>query len=188
MKSPLYIIRKGKHKSKWCPKFFLSWRKITLTFSFDQSCFYDRETIPGVNKLFGLALPFHGEKTLMYFPKFIREYLSRFVNSVVIGWKPNENNTYFELYKYWDNHGVEKRELMTDGINALKFFIDTTYQLEITNYLDVNKIYIQVKGQEYQVIVKKPPLKMGYFLYFYFGGKFRAPHQMFVNMSYKIWK
>lgn len=185
-------IKKDKHKSFRFPRFFWKWKEIVFNVTMDKSCLYDERELEhtGVNKLFGVALSNHNEAILKYCPRFLLKFVNRFTNSYRIGWKSSIEKNYFVLYHYSCSNGVEK---ITKMINRsgyeVRFYPDIQYEVKIINHLKRHKrLEIQIKEKSYFIPLNQSPIKLSILLFFYFGGRSKAPHNMQINLKYQIIK
>ena len=110
-------------------------------------------------------------------------------DSIRIGWTPDfHKEGYFILYFYIYNNGVRKMIKFT-GIRALVDYSLTISLLPEINYVTFDMTnncgFSPVKASEMFVV---PKTKIGYFLWFYFGGNKTAPKDMMVWLKRKLAK
>lgn len=177
-----YIVGKGKHRSRWWPRLLFGKVKMSYQITFEKNCWYyeGEDTYPsGVNKLVGFSRGIHLDKV----PKWLRKYS----NAYRIGYKCDDAGQMF-LYEYICNRGEEYRRLIPE-INLSQW--DPTIIVSFTE--KDGEIIIEVfhmnshKGTTLSRISNYwkgkylPPkfwFKVGYMLYFYFGGLAVAPWKM----------
>jgi len=159
-------INKGKHYSRnWLYKviFFLNYRKsITKYVEFDESCWYERDSVEntGVNKLFGFSGMKH--KT----------------NSARFGWQPNFNERgWINLYDYSYIDG----ERVYGVIYTCK--VGFVYKLQLIKIIS-NVRFLVDDG--IKCVKKFNTLRIWKRLWFYFGGKSKAPQKMSVKIR-RVW-
>lgn len=113
-------------------------------------------------------------------------FLNHHTNSVRIGWTPDfDKEGYFTLYFY----------LYNGGIRTIKKFAtikaDTDYSLTISFFKAVNYVNFYMVGDSQIQPVKAnevfvlPTLKLGYSLWWYFGGNKTAPKDMIIWLKSK---
>lgn len=168
MKEIEFFTKEGKHRSK---PLFLRWFRGYGSYSFivrlHDSMWYPPDDVKpsGINKLFGYALPFHGEKILGKIP-----LIKKLVNSYLVGWKPQREENYFSLFIYFDIAGKEYKELIMRDTWA-----NRDYSVDLHIFKKHKRVIIDGDIKDYQHFYTPP---FGYFLKPYFGGKARAPWNM----------
>lgn len=158
-----YKIRKGKNSSR--PRLIKFWRnKKEFNFSFilTTSCWYPKEvvSIPGISKIGGVSFGIHAED-LGPFNKIIPR---RWINSLVIGWKPSEEFGTFDLFGINDNKGVETRPKLNYKIKA-----GQKINVRIVKYNEF--VLLHINGKLVKTIILNGNINFGYYLGFYHGGK-----------------
>lgn len=168
-----YTIEKGKHRSGifFKPTFNLS-KEREFHFIFTNSCIYhsdDLDLANQINKLCGFSFGYHH------------------LDSIRIGWQANsEDKNKIKLFYYLYNKGVHTEKYICDvdlhSLNEIKILCD---------YRN-NRFCIHVSKRD-GVTIKMdlvkfifPTIKIGYYLFPYFGGKLPAPHDMEIYLSKKI--
>lgn len=177
-----WTIHKGFHAS-----FSNFWQRLRLRYghkpvkvriSFDHSCWFrfkDNDDLD-INKLFGYSMGWHHE------------------NSVRIGWRPDFNNPgKIELFFYTYNNSKRfftyfatidcsawNDKTMSGVLNEYEVEI---YFMEGINYLvfELFKDGNQIQKSSIPYIL--PNKKLGYYLWFYFGGNKTAPQTMSANIK-----
>jgi hypothetical protein len=150
-------------------------KKIMALFSND--CIYNETELPspGINKLLGFTRIHHQEKIPVF---------KNFCNSWLIGWKCSLFNKEYKLlfYSYYDYRGEEFRiPINTNhGYNFNK-------PMNITVFERQDHMSWEISQGMYHDSFTQPiglaTPKIGYHLWPYFGGKSRAPHDMYINLS-----
>lgn len=172
-----YTVRKGNHRSRWWPKLLLGKVRLAYEITFEKNCWYHEgeDTYPsGVNKLIGFSRGIHLDKV----PKWLRW----FSNAYRIGYKCDDSGQMF-LYEYICNRGEEYyRRIPEINISEWDSSITVTFTeengeiiVEIIHNAHRRGVSNYWKGRYY------PPdfwIKIGYMLWFYFGGRAVAPWDM----------
>lgn len=161
-----YIIKKGQHYSKHLPKLYLGDKKdFKIKVEFTESCRYNLSNINqlDVNKLFGVSFGYHKH------------------NSIRIGWNYNIDTDMIDIYRYEYNNG---RRLI-EKIYSVHIYEELFIKLNLTEIGYV--ISIESEFSKFGYIVEEyifnyPNIKLGYYLYPYFGGDEVAPHKIIVKM------
>lgn len=165
-----WVIHKGLHSSlsNFWLRFFprIGHKPVTYRFMFlkdDWYPFKDPDDLD-INKLAGFSYGWHHK------------------NSVRIGWTPMFSvEGMFTLYFYIYNNGERITKTFANISSG------TEYELEIS--LHNNKVVFDMKQEKSLQSVKAdenftlPKTKIGYFLWFYFGGNKRAPKKMTVYLK-----
>lgn len=149
-------------------------KPVTIQFSFDQSCWYpykDQEDMD-INKLVGFSFGNHHD------------------NSVRIGWKPCfDQKGKIELYFYTYNNGKRFFTLFsTVNCNYAPEGVTNDYQVKISFMNEINYLNFELfkNGQaahKSSIPFTVPDHKLGYWLWFYFGGTKTAPQKMKANIK-----
>lgn len=159
-----WTIFKWFHYSTFIPK-IVSLKKCAhyinyYTIQFDDSCRYEINEPSCVNKLFGHS--FH----IFNFHK----------NSVRFGWSYNKESDNIIIWTYtYINGKLHKKQFAACDFNI-------PYYFSIITNLPVNTIVYNFNNQQtysekFNSLTPKFLLTLGY----YFGGKSRAPHKMFIQ-------
>ena len=170
MKTIDFRIREGKHRSRpFVIKFFRGYGVYRFKVRFTEEMWHAKNEIPhpGVNKLFGYSLPFHGEKTLGKIP-----FIKNWVNSWLVGWRPGAFGK-FVLFKYMDIKGVETRTPITT-VDFKEYEIELGI-FKYTKWICVNNVEVAREA------FKSPG--WGFFLKPYFGGQSVSLRDMIVRIS-----
>jgi hypothetical protein len=160
----IYEVIKGSHYfSPKKIKFFIG-NKLKKQIKFTKSCLYQDK--PFINKLFGFSRGYHHH------------------NSVRFGWRPTDHNK-IELLAYMYINGKRIKEEEQD-IHLAFIDISNYYNLEINNLH--NKVIFKIFDIHNQLItIREFPFtskfKLGYHLNPYFGGKPKAPHNMYIHIK-----
>ena len=154
----LYIL-KHCHYSTFFPKFHrFKDNKKSITVSFNKSCLYEIEEESCVNKLWGFASGFGVHK-----------------NSFRFGWSAVGDKIQVWIYTY-TNGKLNKQKVMLCDLDT-----EYTFSLEIKGH----EVLFYINDQ----LLKMKPLKCSpkflTELGFYFGGKSRAPHTMWIDFNYE---
>lgn len=161
-------IFKGCHYSTFIPWFkrTSSYFYMERTIAFDESCKYSIDEPSCVNKLFGFCFGFGVHK-----------------NSIRFGWTYNEYVNSIYIWSYIYKNGV----LTKNKIASLNVGEQHTYRIEVNRISEVLGDYtfrFLIDGNE--VSLFSDMRSSACFLTtlgFYFGGKSRAPHKMFINVN-----
>lgn len=159
-----YIIPKGWHYSLHLPKPYLGIKKnFNIKVKFTDSCRYNLNNADqqDINKLFGVSFGSHQD------------------NSIRIGWNYNLVTGEIDIYSYEYERGI--RWLFTKiGSVAIG---DLTYiDLSLAHYTYSIRINDGISGFG-NYIFNYPAIKLGYYLYPYFGGNQPAPHDVKIEME-----
>lgn len=167
-----YVIEKGKHRSGifFKPTLNLS-KEREFHFIFNGNCNYnynDANLVNQINKLCGFSFGYHH------------------TNSIRIGWQTNlEDSNKIKLFYYIYNKGIRTEKYICDvGIHFLN-------HIKIVCDYKNNRFCIHVlkgDGTTIKIDLVKfifPKIKIGYYLFPYFGGKLPAPHEMEIYLSKK---
>ena len=150
----LYIL-KHCHYSTFLPKFykFKDFKK-SISVSFNKSCLYEIEEESCVNKLWGFACGLGIHK-----------------NSVRFGWSAVGDKIQIWIYTYINGKLTKEKAILCD--------LNTNYvfSIEINN----NNVLFYIDNQLIKVIHLECDPTFLTELGFYFGGKSRAPHKMWIN-------
>lgn len=152
-------ILKGCHYSTFLPRLYKHKNcKHSVSITFNNSCLYEIEEKSCVNKLWGFAYGFGVHK-----------------NSIRFGWTSEEGKIQIWSYIY-ANGKLNKERLIQCQLNTMyKFGIEFK---ETDIYLSINDKLIKTTS------LKQNP-KFLTELGFYFGGKTRAPHKMWIDFNYE---
>ena len=176
-----YILKKGKHRATPRKlKIYAFTKNFEWNVKFSKECWYDRNDVEftGVNKLRGLTFGIHNET-----PWGKWKLTKWLVNSALIGWQPDFNDTdkqNINLYLYYDINGVEHRNIF----NVIK----TEEVLNIKFSIRKDGVYVKIDNNEEYCIPTNTFLKFGYHLFPYFGGKSASPNDMLISMNYTLAK
>jgi hypothetical protein len=163
-------IEKGKHYASgihvrpYLGKRFISW-KINL----DISCLYTpiNDDSNDLNKLCGISFGHHHKKSLRF------------------AWRPDFNIPgQFMIYAYWYSNG-QRRSLY---IGNISHNLDYEFQIIIDESIVAFAIY-HPRISQYplyctDINYPEPKVRIGYYLWPYFGGNNTAPHDM--KLDFKI--
>lgn len=154
----LFILKKC-HYSTFLPKFHrFKDKKKSIIVSFNKSCLYETEEESCVNKLWGFACGFGVHK-----------------NSFRFGWSAVGDKIQMWIYTYTNGKLNKQKVMLCD--------LDTKY-----------KFSLEIKGHEVLFYINDQLLKIKSLkcnprflteLGFYFGGKSRAPHKMWIDFNYE---
>jgi hypothetical protein len=157
-----YTIKKGEHYSTHLFKPYLGFKKeFNLTIQFTDSCRYNLGDIDqlDINKLFGVSFGDHQK------------------NSIRIGWNYNLFTDKIDVFSYVYEGGVRKyekiEEVFINEIFTLK--LDLNFTNNAFSIISDTTIYFREFGY--------PKMKLGYYLYPYFGGNKPAPQDIIINME-----
>lgn len=164
-----YIIKEGGHYSNHLPKLYLGLKKnFKLKVQFTESCKYNlgNDNQLDVNKLFGVSFGYHQ------------------LNSIRLGWNYDIITDNINLYAYIYMNGIQ----LTYYIAPLT--INTIWNIELGFVEKSGMFWVHVEpyGVYDQNIYKEfyysfPNIKLGYYLFPYFGGDEVAPHDIKINMD-----
>ena len=161
-----YIILKGEHYSSHPVKPYFGKNTFKITALFDESCRYDLGNVDqlDVNKLFGVSFGNHES------------------NSIRIGWAYNLESQKMDIYTYTYENSVRN----INKIGSCNIGEEVSIQLKLnfsnSSYQTTSSISTpadQIFNYEY------PSLRVGYYLYPYFGGNNPAPHDMTIYMDFE---
>jgi hypothetical protein len=162
-----YHIPAGHHYAPHLPRFYFGKNNFTIHFCFDKGCEYkiQGEDSADINKLFGVSFGQHHK------------------NSIRIGWNSVGDGN-INLYYYAYNNGNRSYSF----IGTCKMYVEQTIKIELDFKRNVVQITNSVTGSEKSVRTKEivfiyPNLKVGYYLYPYFGGNRTAPHDMYIDLK-----
>lgn len=157
-----YTIKQGGHYSTHTFKPYLGLKKeFLITVQFTDSCRYNLGDIDqlDINKLWGVSFGLH-EK-----------------NSIRIGWAYNTFTDKIDLYYYIYENGIRKYQKFSEC------FINEIVTLKL--YLNNDNFYLEKNNtwDAVEVPYVYPSLKLGYYLFPYFGGNEVAPHDIIIYLS-----
>lgn len=161
-----YVIKAGEHFSAHPIKPYMGKSVFTVTVNFDESCRYNLNSVDqlDVNKLFGVSFGNHEE------------------NSIRLGWAYNLDSLKMDLFTYTYEDSVRK----INKIGSCNLNEDVIIKLKLNfsagSYQTTSLISIP---QDQVFNYKYPALKIGYYLYPYFGGNNPAPHDMTIYMDFE---
>lgn len=155
-----YTIEKGHHRSG----VFFSLRLMDVNtdydFSFDENCWFElkEEDDYDINKLCGFSYGLHHN------------------DSIRLGWRPSAEKSKIDLFTYYYNNGKRDFKFLctihTDRIhNATIELLNDSFLVSVRDSLGKN---VGVGSVPFEF----PKLKLGYFLFPYFGGNKTAPNDM----------
>lgn len=156
-----YIIPKGWHYSLHLPKPYLGIKKnFNIKVKFTDYCRYnlDNPDQQDINKLFGVSFRHHHN------------------NSIRIGWYYNPITDKIHIYAYEYENGV-RRFARVGEVN-----IDEIVYIDLKLLSHSYEILIR-GGGFLNFMFNYPTIKMGYYLYPYFGGNQPAPHDVKIEME-----
>jgi hypothetical protein len=161
-----YTIKQGEHYSKHDFKLYLGKKDFEIIVKFTESCRYNLGDVDqlDINKLWGVSFGNH-EK-----------------NSIRIGWAYNLFTDKIDLFYYTYENGIRKYEKISEC------FIGEIVTLELE--LNFNGgFWIRGTGITWESgqfhPYKYPFLKIGYWLYPYFGGNEVATHDIEIELEVK---
>jgi hypothetical protein len=160
-----FTVKKNRH---WfLPLLIRMWfgkpKDLKYTICFTEDCWYDPASLPGINKLFGFTFGLFGIHK----------------NSVRFGWKPGQVKGLIGIFAYWYEGGVR----MTSYICGVKTNTDYVFSIVYTKKTSCFKIQNEELGAEKHILYAIRKSKIGFYLYPYFGGIFRAPWPMSINFK-----
>lgn len=161
-----YIIKAGEHFSAHPIKPYLGKTSFTVTVNFDESCRYNLDSIDqlDVNKLFGISFGNHED------------------NSIRLGWAYNLDTLKMDIFTYTYEDGARK----INKIGSCNLSVDIVIKLKLDFSGGTYQTTSLISIPEEQVFTYKyPALRMGYYLYPYFGGNNPAPHDMIIYMEFE---
>lgn len=150
---PLIFVRRKK-------SFIISkWVKFT------GSCMYhfDDEDQYDANKLFGFSVGYHHN------------------NSFRFGWRPNADCTKMEIVGYEYHDGVRIPTIPICEVELNRWYKYDMIYFSITRevkYCVYDEDHNTICAEEISPIKLKHRCNLGYYLYLYFGGNKKAPHDM----------
>jgi len=165
-----YLIEKYHHRST--NKFKLITGKIHKEFRviFHKNCIYDPALLPytGINKLIGFTRFHHIEQVPIF---------KKYINSWKFGWV--SDNKGIRLAFYIDKWGFESRtysrvHIQPDSPIILRFIEVNAYERSIELQIVSETGYIL---DRYREVIPNIP-RIGYWIFPYFGGRSKAPHNM----------
>lgn len=175
MKYKRYHIKKGRHYSNRAHLGLTLSNDHIVTAYFDKNCLYqiEGEDSHDINKLFGFSTAWHHH-----------------VQSIRLGWRCLDGKG-IEILTY--PHDAEVEESKERFINFEGIFLldqvepKQRFECQIFNHRDEFTFYY--RSGEYENMVNIPKLSyhftfIHYYLYPYFGGNKRAPHDMDIYMKY----
>ena len=158
-----YTIPKGEHYSMHLPKPYLGLKKeFNLKVIFGESCRYDLSGVDqlDINKLWGVSFGNHEQ------------------NSIRIGWNYDQTTDLITLYSYIYNDG----ERFYEEIGSVK--IDDICEIKFQMYSNSFSFEIAKEGW-FSGDYNYPSIKLGYYLFPYFGGNKVAPHTINIKLDVK---
>ena len=165
-----YRIKEGNHYSFHWPKlYFGNKTEFDIDITLGVGCryqFYGSDS-SDINKLFGVSFGYHHK------------------NSIRIGWNHHTDGR-FCLFYYAYNKGIRvdrvigycsqhERVNIKIKLNFNKDLVEITSK----NFISITSIPIVTR----QVSFKFPKFKIGYYLFPYFGGNCKAPHDMNIGID-----
>lgn len=163
-------IKKGRHYT--LSYFFRRLFSLFITsrcfdFEFCKNCWFEKieEDDYDVNKLLGYSYGYHHR------------------NSIRLGWVPAHKKNEFELYLYRYEKGIRKINYLIN-VNA-----NESYNVLFEEIIEENKLIVTIKNlsnndkTNSQFLLRffshqYPKIRLGYSLWFYFGGNKTAPQNM----------
>jgi len=167
-----FNIKSGKHRSGLYFRPILgNTSTISFNATFKDSCKYDigHPDQFDINKLIGLSYGYHHS------------------NSVRIGWRYNTATNKIDLLAYIYRNKIRLKEDECPVIMSIDLN-ETVYGM-ISNESGKFKTILYTQSNDYSENYYKSSSKLpkiGYILFPYFGGNQTAPHNMEINMEYKL--
>lgn len=165
-----FTIKKDHHYSTHFLRPYILKDKVEFAFKLSSNCsyFFGNENDSDINKLFGVSFGYHHN------------------NSIRIGWRWNQFEKCFEILPYIYKNGQripEWQDKIYGCITKINADEAAYCSIEIN---DTNFIITIIKLDSVDsVLIPKPKLtKFGYYLYPYFGGQEKAPHDMDIYLEY----
>jgi hypothetical protein len=158
-----YIILRGEHYSTHPFKLYTGKTSLPVVVNFDESCRYDLGTIDqlDVNKLAGVSFGNHE------------------TNSIRIGWAYNLTTQKMDLFAYC----YQNTARIINAIGSCNLSEEVSIKLELN--FKAHSFKISLAGAASQEFAYNyPSLKVGYYLFPYFGGNIPAPHDMTIYMDF----
>lgn len=167
-----YSIEKNSHRSGYYFRPILGNKSLAFNAFFNGNCKYDigNPDQSDINKLIGLSFGYHH------------------TNSIRIGWRYNIATDKIELLPYIYLNGKRLHEDKCPVILSISTE-QTVYGMishEDNHYKII--LYTQDAGlTEYKINTGNTFIpKIGYLLFPYFGGNVKAPHEMSIDMEYRL--
>lgn len=157
-----YIVKKGENYSSHPFKIFTGKKSHKIEVIFDESCIYDlgNNNQYDINKLWGVSFGAHQN------------------NSIRIGWNWNLITKKIDLYWYkYQNGEFTFGYFKSYNINEF-VTIDVYFDYSSSNFTFISDNMAKIIYHKY------PFLKVGYYLYFYFGGNEVAPHDIIAHIDF----
>jgi len=163
-----FTISGGCHYSTKYLKPYLFKDKIEFAFKFSNNCgyFFGNENDLILNTIFGISFG-HQHK-----------------NSIRLGWKWSVQEQCIEIYPYAYINGKYIQEL-NKCLSKIKPNELTYCTIEI-NSNNFNISIVTLNSANSTKITKPKLIKIGYYLFPYFGGKLPAPHDMDIYLMHII--
>lgn len=165
------VIKKNKHASTlfgFLPHIKFSFKnEFTFTGSFDENCLYNFDTVDkwDINKLIGLSTSYHHHK-----------------QSVRFGWRCLNGKT-IEILAYC----YDKGKRLEKFIDHILCEVEPGQEFKLRIKIYPNKFKLTALSNDKcssVVLLKQGGWKFKYFLFPFFGGNLKAPHDM--NIYLKI--
>ena len=171
-----FRIKKGTHSDplEFCPHFGIT--KMRRTITFGSSCIYEDKSGEGDwNKAFGFSYGHHHK------------------NSVRIGWRCVDDKIETCLYSYVNGKRIINKLIYANIDIPYTFKIEYTENSNIRVLMqapiNLNSVDGKMEDDNRLAFVyhinnnDKPKRKVGYYLYPYFGGQEKAPHDMYMEIN-----
>lgn len=157
-----YLIKQGEHYSDHGFKLYLGKKDFNITVQFTESCRYNLGDVDqlDINKLFGVSFGDHQK------------------NSIRIGWAYNVFTDKIDLFYYTYENGLRKYNKVGEC------FINEILTIKLNLNFSNKTFSVTIQDITTVVSYKYPFLKMGYYLYPYFGGNEPAPHDVIIKMDF----
>ena len=156
-----YIIRKDNHFGFHLPRLQYNLKKLNFNVLVDKNCEYhlgDNDQYD-INKLYGISWGLHHK------------------NSFRIGWTYDELEHAIKLFLYTYNNSVRSWDYLCTIPLEYKLKFNITFTREnniiVIKWLDKTEI----------IYFEFPEKKWGYYLWPYFGGNKKAPHNITIKLQ-----
>lgn len=158
-----YIIKQGEHSSSHGIKFYTGKSNFQITAIFYESCMYDLgdSDQENINKLCGISFGNHQK------------------NSIRIGWNYSLVTKKIRIFYYLYENSVRRSEEICS--------VNVGDVLSLSLRLETGANYFIIFNNKFLKLVnyKFPFLKLGYYLYPYFGGNKVAPHDISLSLYFE---
>lgn len=157
----IYSIKKGDRSPLIrIPKLYYNKKYMKIEFNFLQGCWFEKivKDDEDINKLYGFS---HGDHNQ---------------NSVRIGWVPNNDMGYIDLFFYIHNSGI----IYTKYFDTIKEIENIIISITLNNG---NCIFEKNDGYMERIEYIIPPEKLGYRNFPYIGGDLPAKQDMKIMVN-----